>query len=52
MDLVLMGGNVLTMDGRNSRAEAVAVRDGRLRAVGANAEVARGWRGRIRAWCT
>ena len=41
MDLVLTGGNVLTMDGRNSRAEAVAVRDGRLRAVGASAEIAK-----------
>jgi predicted amidohydrolase YtcJ len=39
MDLVLMGGNVLTMDSRNSRAEAVAVQAGKLAAVGANAEM-------------
>ena len=28
MDLVLMGGNVLTMDARNNRAEALAVEGG------------------------
>ena len=41
MDLVLLGGNVLTMDGRNSRAEAVAVRGNKLEAVGSNAEVSK-----------
>ena len=41
MDLVIMGANVLTMDSRDSRAEAVAIRDGKLRAVGANAEIAK-----------
>ena len=41
MDLVLMGGNVLTMDVRNSRAEALAVEGGKIAAVGANAEVSK-----------
>ena len=40
MDLVLMGGNVLTQDSRSSRAEALAVRDGKIAAVGSNAELA------------
>src|SRR5262249_30668395 len=40
MDLVLLGGNVLAMDTRNTRAEAVAVDKGRIVAVGANAEIA------------
>ena len=40
MDLVLLGGNVLTMDGRDTRAQAVAIRDGRIAAVGPSAEVA------------
>ena len=39
MDLVMMGGNVLTMDGHNSRSEALAVEGGRIKAVGANAEI-------------
>ena len=41
MDLVIMGGNVLTMDPHNSRAEAVGVDGGTIVAVGANAEVAK-----------
>ena len=41
MDLVLLGGNVLTMDGRDSRAEAVAVNGSKLEAVGSNAEVSK-----------
>ena len=41
MDLVLLGGNVLTMDGKDSRTEAVAVNGGKLEVVGSNAEVSR-----------
>jgi predicted amidohydrolase YtcJ len=40
MDLVLMGGNVLTMNQRQPRAEAVAVQGDKIAAVGANAEIA------------
>lgn len=40
-DLILTGGKVLTMDDRFSVAEAVAVRDGRILAVGDAAAVAR-----------
>ena len=40
MDLVLVGANVLTQDSRSSRAEALAVRDGKIAAVGSNAELA------------
>ena len=41
MDMILTGGTVLTMDGqKNRRAEAVAVRDGKIAAVGASAEIA------------
>jgi predicted amidohydrolase YtcJ len=36
MDLVLLGGNVLTMDIRNTRAEAVAVDNGRIVAIEAS----------------
>ncbi len=39
VDLVMLGGNVLTMDGRNGRAEAVAVQGGKITAVGSSAEV-------------
>ena len=38
-DLLLINGRVLTMDVRNSVAQAVAVRDGKIVAVGTNAEV-------------
>ncbi|WP_024355397.1 amidohydrolase [Leucobacter chironomi] len=38
-DLVLLGGAVLTMDETGSRADAVAVADGRILAVGARAEI-------------
>jgi len=41
MDLVLLGGNVLAMDNRNTRAEAVAVDNGRITAIGASAEIAK-----------
>ena len=40
MELVLLGGNVLALDTRNTRAEAVAVDNGRIAAIGANAEIA------------
>lgn len=40
-DLILTGGKVLTMDDRFSVAEAVAVRDGRILAVGDAAAIAR-----------
>jgi predicted amidohydrolase YtcJ len=40
MDLVLLGGTVLTMDARNTRAEAVAVDNGHIAAIGATAEIA------------
>ena len=40
-DLVLRGGVVHTLDVRRPRAEAVAVRDGRIVAVGRDADVAR-----------
>ncbi|WP_374596413.1 amidohydrolase [Sphingosinicella sp.] len=39
-DLVLTGGQVLTMTADDGRAEAVAVRDGRILAVGTAAEIA------------
>ena len=39
-DLVLTNGAVYTVDAARSRAEAVAVKDGRIKAVGASAAVA------------
>ena len=39
-DMILINARVLTMDGANPRAEAVAVRDGRILAVGRAAAVA------------
>ena len=38
-DLVVVNANVLTVDGRFSRAQAVAIRDGVFTAVGTNAEI-------------
>jgi len=38
-DLVLVNGNVVTMDPRRPRASAVAIRDGRFTAVGQDADV-------------
>jgi predicted amidohydrolase YtcJ len=38
-DLLLINGRVLTMDVHNSVAQAVAVRDGKIVAVGTNTEV-------------
>jgi hypothetical protein len=37
---LLTNGNVITMDGRDSRAEAVAVKNGRILRVGANSDMA------------
>ena len=41
-DLLLINGRVLTLDVHNSVAQAVAVRDGKIVAVGTNAECRRG----------
>ncbi len=41
MDLVVVGGSVLTMDDGNRRAEALAVEDGKIAAVGTSEEVSR-----------
>lgn len=41
VDLILANGRVLTMDDRDSEAEAVAVKDGKIVAVGSNADVRR-----------
>jgi hypothetical protein len=38
-DLLLLGGKVLTVDGKNRVVEAVAIRDGKIVAVGSNADV-------------
>ena len=39
MDLVFLGGNVITMTSSDKRAEAIAVRDGKIAAVGASGEI-------------
>jgi predicted amidohydrolase YtcJ len=38
-DLILRGGKVITLDGRSRIAEAMGVRDGRVAAIGSEAEV-------------
>jgi len=38
-DRVLVNGNILTVDAKNSIAEAIAIRDGRIMAVGTSAEI-------------
>jgi predicted amidohydrolase YtcJ len=38
--LVIVNGNIITVDDRQPRAQAVAVRDGLILAVGSNAEIA------------
>ena len=40
-NLVVLNGKVLTVDGQSSVAEAVAVRDGKIFAVGRNDEINR-----------
>ncbi len=44
-DWVLLDGRILTLDPRRPRATSLAVRDGRIAAVGSRAEL-RGWRDR------
>jgi imidazolonepropionase-like amidohydrolase len=39
VDLALVGGNVITVDARNTVAEAIAIGDGRVVAVGTSAEI-------------
>ena len=39
-DLLLINGRVLTMDAHDSVTQAIAVRDGKIVAVGSTAEVA------------
>jgi cytosine/adenosine deaminase-related metal-dependent hydrolase len=39
VDLVLLGGNVITVDGRNTVAEAIAIGGGTIVAVGRSAEI-------------
>jgi predicted amidohydrolase YtcJ len=39
MERVLLGGNVLTLDQHNTKAEAAAVDHGRIAAIGASAEI-------------
>jgi len=39
-DLVITGGNVITVDAQNTRAEAVAVRDGIIVTIGTNGDMA------------
>ncbi len=41
MELVMLSGKILTMDGGSSRAEALAVRDGSIAAVGPSEDVRR-----------
>ncbi|MBM3949725.1 MAG: amidohydrolase [SAR202 cluster bacterium] len=41
MDLVLVGGNILTVDKRNRRVQALAVEGGKVKAVGTSAQVAK-----------
>ena len=40
-DLVLIGGEIYTVDAATPRAEAVAIRDGRIIAVGGEAEISK-----------
>ncbi len=39
VDLILINGNILTMDSASSRAEAVAVRNGKIIGVGTNDQI-------------
>jgi len=39
MDLILHNGNIVTVDERNSRAEAVAIKGNKIAAVGSNQEI-------------
>lgn len=39
VDLLLVNGKILTVDGKDSIAQAVAIRDGKIVAVGANEEI-------------
>lgn len=39
VDMVLYKGNIFTTDQRKQKAEAVAIKDGKITAVGSNEEV-------------
>ena len=39
MDLVMLEGQILTMNDQSSRAEALAVKNGKFVAVGSNSEI-------------
>lgn len=41
MELLIVNGNVVTLDAQSTRAQALAIRDGRIVAVGDNGEVLR-----------
>ena len=50
-DLVLLNGNVITVDPRGTMAQAVAIKEGRVAFVGSTV-AARKYVGRERAWST
>ena len=39
MDLVMLEGQILTMDDKSARAQALAVKNGKFAAVGSNSEI-------------
>ena len=40
MELIMLGGNILTMDGKRSRAQALAINNNKITAIGNNNEIA------------
>ena len=40
MELIMLGGNILTMDGKRTRAQALAIEGSKIIAIGNNNEIA------------
>ena len=47
-DTILVNGKIVTVDAQSSIREALAIRDGKIVAIGTSAQTSESWRGRSR----